>query len=263
LTRSFLGRVSGDDDLGLPEIASPIDLQILERVTATVPALSSPEGWHVQFGRELNATDDRDAFVPASANTTARVVLEGKQLGRFRVALASVRQELAPSTAEAMRIPRRARLAYRDVAAATNRLTLIAAIVPARAVTTHTLFVLRTQLSLGRQQILCALLNSFAANYLIRMRVSTHVTTALMSRLGVPMPSFESAVSQRLADLTEALASATTAIDVMPEYAELQAIAARLYGLKRGEFEHVLTTFPLIAADVRARCLAAFDEQPS
>ena len=59
-----------------------------------------------------------------------------------------------------------ARLAYRDIASATNRLTLIAAIVPARAVTTHTLFCLKTPLPLDAQQVLCALLNSFVANYL-------------------------------------------------------------------------------------------------
>jgi hypothetical protein len=40
------------------------------------------------------------------------------------------------------KIVRRARLAYRDVASATNRLTLIAAVIPARAATTHTLFCL-------------------------------------------------------------------------------------------------------------------------
>ena len=84
-------------------------------------------------------------------------------------------------------IPQRARLAYRDVASATNRLTLIAAIVPARAVTTHTLFCLKTRLPLAEQHVLCALLNSFVANYLIRLRVNTHVTVALVSRLPVPV----------------------------------------------------------------------------
>jgi hypothetical protein len=67
-----------------------------------------------------------------------------------------------------------------DVASATNRLTLIAAIVPADAVTTHTLFCLKTGLPLDAQHVLCALLNSFVANYLIRFRVNTHVTATLI-----------------------------------------------------------------------------------
>ena len=44
----------------------------------------------------------------------------------------------------------RPRLAYRDVASATNRLTLIAAILPPRCVSTHTVFCLRTPLSAAR-----------------------------------------------------------------------------------------------------------------
>src|SRR6187397_3021402 len=61
----------------------------------------------------------------------------------------------------------RARLAYRDVASPTNRLTLIAAIVPARVVTTHTLFCLKGEVDEYLQLFLCGVFNSFAANYLV------------------------------------------------------------------------------------------------
>jgi hypothetical protein len=263
LTRAFIERLSGEDDLGLPELAAPIDLDILERIAAAVPRLSSAGGWNVQFGRELNATDDRDAFVPATGRPDARIVLEGKHIEPFRVDLAMSRNELAADAEERVRIPRRARLAYRDVAAATNRLPLIAAVIPARAVTTHTLFVLRTPLPLERQHVLCALLNSFVANYLIRMRVSTHVTTALMSRLPVPVPAPNTAMAHRLAQLAQILATDQSLIEQRPEYAELQGLVARLYGLNRSEFEHVLSTFPLIDAEVKRRCLEAFDDGPS
>lgn len=256
LTRRLLERLSGENDMGIPAIASSADLNILERITATVPRLSSMDGWHAQFGRELNATDDRDSFVAAAGSGTGRVVLEGKQIEPFRVDLGSCRQALRESEDRRCRVPRRARLAHRDVAAATNRLTLIAAIVPARAVTTHTLSVLRAAMPIERQHALCALLNSFVANYLIRMRVSTHVTAALMSRLAVPVPDPET--ERRLSHLSHVLATAAGAVDSMPEYAELQAIAARLYGLHRSDFEHVLTTFPLIDATVKSHCLDVF-----
>src|SRR5690606_25971109 len=107
---------------------------------------SSPAGWHVHFGRELNASDDRAAFVPFSGDRTARPVVEGKQIEPFRVALDRSTSELRRGAEAARRVPLRSRLAYRDVASATNRLTLIAAIVPARAVTTHTLFCLKAPL---------------------------------------------------------------------------------------------------------------------
>ena len=157
-------------------------------------------------------------------------------------------------------LPHRARLAYRDVASATNRLTLIAAIIPARAVTTHTLFCLRTRLTLTEQHSLCALLNSFVANYLIRLRVNTHVTTALMSRLPVPVIREGHPFFDRLSSLATSLARATEAVEEMEEYAQAQALCAHAYQLRASQFEHILGTFPLIPEGVRAAVLAAFKD---
>jgi hypothetical protein len=257
ITRSFLARISGEDDLGIPELATPADLGIVDKVSATVPWLGL--GWNVHFGRELNASDDRGAFSPASETSAGRPVLEGKQIEPFRVSLQGCRYELNADAAVRVRVPRRPRLAYRDVASATNRLTLIAAIVPARAVTTHTLFCLKTPMALDRQLVLCALLNSYVANYLIRLRVNTHVTSALMSRLPVPVVEDTEPTFEKLRSLARALIDAATPVESLPEYAELQAIVARLYGLSSDEFEHVLSTFPLVLQEVRSASLARFN----
>jgi hypothetical protein len=77
-----------------------------------------------------------------------------------------------------------------------------------------------------------------------------------MARLPVPVPG--PAVESRLSRLSESLATAATAIDAMPEYAECQALAAQLYNLRRSEFEHMLTTFPLIEETLKRRCMDAF-----
>src|SRR4029453_8556808 len=110
------------------------------------------------FGRELNASDDRATFEPFEDSHTARPVIEGKQIEPFRVHVDRSRYQLKAGAHD--RVPRRARLAYRDIASATNRLTLIAALVPAKVVTTHTLFCLKTPLRLDAQHVLCGLLNS-------------------------------------------------------------------------------------------------------
>lgn len=259
LTRQFIERVSGPDDLGVPEIATGVDLQLVEQITATVPWLGSPAGWNVSFGRELNATDDRGSFAVATHSAWSRPVVEGKQVEPFRVAMDRSVLELRPDSARSRRVPRRARLAYRDVASATNRLTLIAAVIPARAVTTHTLFCLRTPLPIGRQQVLCALLNSLVANYLVRLRVNTHVTVSLVSRLPVPIVE-PGDTFDRLSMLADALARGEQPVDAMPEYAELQARVAHLYGLGDTDFAHVLSTFPLVDKSTRKACLAAFQE---
>jgi len=257
LTRALLARVSGADDLGVPEIATARDLRILEDVSARMPWLGAPDGWGAQFGRELNASDDRGLFVPFSGRPDARPVLEGKQIEPFRAVIGRCRYALAPGR-QAPRVPRRPRLAYRDVASATNRLTLIAAVVPPAAVTTHTLFCLKTPLPLDAQHVLCALLNSLVANYFVRMRVTTHVTVALVSRLPVPRLGPRDPRFARLASLAKTLAAGSAPAESMPAYAELQALVARIYGLSAGDFEHILATFPLIAEETRRRCLVEF-----
>ena len=258
LSRRLLARMSGDDDLGVPELATQTDLAIVEAVSDSTPRLGSRDGWHVAFGRELNASDDRGLFVPVVAASTGRPVVEGKQVDQFRVAVNRSLMEVGPSAAVDRRVPRRARLAYRDVASATNRLTLIAAIVPARAVTTHTLFCLRAPLPLSAQRVLCALLNSYVANYLIRLRVNTHVTVSLVSRLPVPLVAPEHPLFARLAACSEALSIGAAAAEDMEEYAEIQVIAARLYRLSATQFEHVLGTFPLVPSEVRDKTLRRF-----
>jgi hypothetical protein len=258
LTRAFLSRLSGDDDLGIPEVQSIRDLQIVERISASIPRLAHADGWHVQFGRELNASDDRHTFTAYTADRDARPVVEGKQIEPFRVSLEACRFELRRDATTRIDIPRRVRLAYRDVASATNRLTLIAALVPARAVTTHTLFCLKTRRSIAEQQVLCALLNSFVANYLVRMRVNTHVTVALVSRLPVPVVTDGEELFDRLRALSESLTRATGPVESMREYAELQALVAHAYGMGEEEFQHVLKTFPLISEAAREASLHEF-----
>jgi len=257
VTRALLGRVSGSDDLGIPEMVTERDLRILERVSARIPWLGASAGWHVRFGRELNMSDDRNSFRPFSGRPGTRPVLEGKHIEPFRVSMDGCRYELAHSSTSA-RVPRRARLAHLDVASATNRLTLIAAVVPASAVTTHTLFCLRTPIVLEAQHVLCGLLNSMIANYFVRMRVNTHVTVSLVSRLPVPLLTPRDPWFARLALHAKTLATATEPVETMAEYAEVQAMVARVYGLSEKDFEHVLGTFPLIAEGVRARCFAEF-----
>jgi hypothetical protein len=256
LTRRFLARVSGEDDLGIPELSSDVDLRLLEQISSRIPRLSATDGWAVRFGRELNATDDRAAFVPRTGERSSRPVVEGKQVEPFRVRLEMTRYELRDGGYR--KVARRPRIAYRDVASATNRLTLIAAVMPPRAVTTHTLFCLKTPLPLDSQHVLCALMNSFVANYLVRLRVTTHVTIALVSRLPVPVVPPDGQTFKRLLTLSSAVAAGTAPAEAMDEYAELQAVSARLYGLTEDDFAHVLGTFALMPDEVRSAALRHF-----
>jgi hypothetical protein len=248
----LLARVSGDD-LAIPQLRHPLDLTILERAVTLFPPLGSHAGWGVRFGRELNATDDRRHFQPRTAGVP---VLEGKHIGPFRTDLRSARYSVARKDIRQL-LPtapyNRPRLAYRDVASATNRLTLIAAILPKGCVSTHTLFCLRTSLPLRAQYFLCGLFNSFVLNYLVRLRVTTHVTTAIVERLPVSRLT-EAAAFREISSLARLLSRR----DDADAAARLQATVAALYQLTAAEFEYVLGTFPLVDREERDAALRVF-----
>jgi hypothetical protein len=236
------------DHLTIPGVTNAAALGIMTAVADRVPALGDPDGWNVRFGRELNATDDRHRFVPLRAGLLP--IVEGKQLSPFTI-------DLSRSTHAVAGTPSRPRIAYRDVASATNRLTLIAAMLPANVISTHTVFCLKTDLDEESQWCLLGLMNSLVANYLVRLNVTTHVTASLMSRLPVPKPPPHAREFTELSALSRRLA--TRGIDnSIDDYARLNAIAAALYGLTAAQFHLVLTTFPLISQEQRDLCIAEF-----
>jgi len=253
LTPALIRRLSGDD-LVIPDLRTPLDLAIVERAAALFPPLGSESGWSARFGRELNATDDREHFRPAGEGLP---IVEGKQIEPFRVDLESARHAVTARDARQLLDPprhERPRLGYRDVASATNRVTLIAAILPSGCVSTHTVFCLRTPLPLQSQLFLCGLFNSFVVNYLVRCRVTTHVTTATIE--GLPIPRREDAprAFREIAALARLLGRRSEPAAL----ACLHARVAEIYQLTTAEFEHVLGTFPIIPREERDAALRLY-----
>lgn len=256
LRRALLERISGPH-LAIPEIRSAADLALVSRLAFTHPALGDPDGWGVRFGRELNASDDRPQFVERSPVSRDQCpILEGKHVQPFSVNVSAARsaipQAVAARLLDRARTFGRARLAYRDVSSATNRLTLIAAVIPPGAVTTHTLFCLKGDLPPDVHHFLCGVFNSFVANYLVRLRVTTHVTAGIIDRLPVPRPSEDSAAFREIVRLARTLSAAPGETGAA---ARLQGAVARLYACTPAELGHVLETFPLIDDGFKQSCL--------
>jgi hypothetical protein len=253
VTPALLRRLSGAG-LAIPSIRNAAELQLVERLVSRWPALSSERGWAARFGRELNRSDDRRLLSAAGAGMP---VVEGKHIEPFGVRLDRCELRVPPGAglpgAELRAAARRHRLAYRDVASATNRLTLIAALVPPGAVTVHTVFCLRGAVPLADQVALCCLLNSFVANWLARMWVTTHLGTSTVERLPVPRPPSSTPLASRLRDLGRVLLRAGG--HDADAYAEVQGLAAVLYGLTAGEFASILDTFPLVETGTKAAAL--------
>jgi hypothetical protein len=253
LSPALLQRLTGSD-LAIPEIRRPLDLAISERAAVLFQPLGSPTGWNARFGRELNATDDRAEFGRPGA---ALPVVEGKQIQPFRVNLGAARFSITARAAARRVEPARfgrPRLAYRDVASATNRLTLIAAVLPASCVSTHTLSCLRTPLPSRAQYFLCGLFNSLVLNYLVRLRVTTHVTTGVVEGLPVPQEHHAPRAARAIAALARLLSRKADS----DGWVTLQVTVARLYQLTPAELDHVLGTFPLIPSADRDAVRRAF-----
>jgi hypothetical protein len=235
----------------IPDLRRPDDLIWLDRISRAHPALGSAGGWGLTFGRELNASDDRRHF-----GDRGLPVLEGKCIGPFRVDPQPAAQHVLEHIARRL-LPHapfdRPRLAYRDVSGAGNQRTLIAAILPAGAVTTHTLFCLRTPLDLDKQHYLCGLFNSYILNAVVRLLMGSHVTTSLVE--GLPVPTWQgSDVEIRILKLARRLSRHPRSAAVE---AALQATVARLYGFDAKTFAGILESFPLVSAADRERALSA------
>ena len=125
---------------------------------------------------------------------------------------------------------------------------------PAGSVSTHTVFCLRTRLPLRAQHLLCGFFNSFVVNYLVRLRVTTHVTTATVEQLPIPTPDCAPAACREIAAMARLLARRPDPAAL----ARLNARVAGLYQLTVAEFQHVLDTFPLIPLEERQETLRVF-----
>jgi len=236
----------------IPDLRTAHDAALIDEVMRRWPALGGTSGWGVQFGRELNVTEDRAAFADRGL-----AVIEGKDIQPFAVVTRTPRFRIAPAAA-ARALPGRAfehpRLAYRDVSAVSNRQSLIAAIVPPGVVTTHTLFCLKTPIDLERQHFLCACFNSYVLNAIVRLLMGGHLTTSLVE--GLPVPQWTgSKAQQRIARLSRTISEHDAPPTVT---ARLQALVAREYGIDHGTFARVLEGFPLVPEAERRNALSQF-----
>lgn len=265
LARDRSGEPSRDDDvrlsavqvarvggasLRIPFVQRRAELAMADRLAAQFPPFGGG-AWNGRFGRELNATEDRQAFGPAGLP-----VIEGKHIEPFRTRETESTTRIGRDAALTL-MPdgrfERQRLAYRDVSGHGNRQSLIAAIVPADVVTTHTLFCLRTALSDEALHFLCAVFNSYVINAIVRMLMGSHLTTSLVEHL--PVPDGRDRRYRRIARLARRRRRTSD-----PRLnAAIQAQVARMYGVAREEFAVVLEGFPLVPVEDRHRAAVLFD----
>lgn len=250
LTRHLLRRAGPDE--AVPSLQDGDELLVLERLLAC-PRLGEG-GWGLQFGRELNATEDRARLVHGDEGLR---VVDGKHVQAFAVRppVSGLRITEEAAREALPQAPWRAwRLAYRDVSGPTNTRSLIAALLPPACVSTHTLFCLRTPTPLARQVYLCGLLNSLVADWFVRRYLGSHVTTRLIASVPVPRPPAGSGARRQVVMLVLHLMRHP---DDQDAQVALQAVSASLYGLDLEAMRTVLRDFPRLDDAVRRRILGA------
>ncbi|HRJ07432.1 MAG TPA: hypothetical protein PK490_00290 [Prosthecobacter sp.] len=188
------------------------------------------------------------------------------------------------------------RLAFRDIAASTNERTMIASILPPNVVCPDTvrldevyfdsvqdgrLMLNQTHFSNHVRLCVVALFNSFIVDYLIRQKVTSHVSLFYVYQLPIPRLTAQDAAFRPLVERAARLVGTSAAFDdLLKEVfgpkathrshgvpdpatrqrlrAEMDALVARLYGLTEPEFTHILATFPLVNESVKTETLNTF-----
>ncbi|MGA2738964.1 MAG: ATP-binding protein, partial [Bryobacteraceae bacterium] len=296
LTTDLIRRLS-PDSLSIMELKNETDVRIAEKMLRFPFLREQLTGnWNVQLTREFDMTGDSDLYQTKPGK--GRVPLfEGKMINQFTASFSKPRYWVARKAGR-LRVlgktedrgqklePDCYRLCFRDVASNTNERTMISAILPP-CFFGHTISAVRVLgtdgaeiLPMPVQAFLCGVWNSFAVDYMVRAKVSSHLSFFYVYQLPIPRlpandPAFI-AIMNRSARLIcsspefDAVAhefglkgpdeGATNPTERALLRAELDGIVANLYGLTEEEFAYILTTFPVVPEATKDAALAAFRE---
>jgi glutaredoxin-related protein len=295
LTWDLVRRLS-PSSVSVLEFKNLIDLSIADK-TFKFPLLGSEveDSWRVNLASEFHMTNDSNLF-KTSPGTGRLPLYEGKMIHQFTVEWKEPKYWLDEGEARKALLGREAdigqeleyqgyRLGFRDVARSTDERTMIMAMLPRRVYCNHKLptAVVRSKegrLDLRAALLLCAVLNSFVADYLFRLRVSANLTFFVVYQTPVPRLLDTDVVYSALVLLSAKLVCSTEAFaDLWLEIigspwseqeaagdparraqlrAEIDGLVAHLYGLSEEEFAYILSTFPVVSESVKDAALAAY-----
>lgn len=290
MTKAMIVKVA-PDSLSFMEFKSEIDKQIVKKMLR-FPMLGEEleSNWNVKFSSEFHMTNDRDIFKTESG--PGRLPLyEGKMIWQFEHGYAKPRYWVDLKEGRSRVIGSRNtdegqflnyqyyRLVFRDVTASTNERSFISAIIPGGFIgnTLPEVNVISKKdetLSL----VLLALFNSYVSDWYLRSKITNHINFFYLKQLPIPRLKFGTDLYYRLNELVAQLICNSEKFEDLakrmglkiyepgvsdPEEraklrAEIDAIVAHVYGLSKDEFEHILSTFPIVDQDIKDLTLETF-----
>jgi hypothetical protein len=277
----ILNRLYADTPLLRESMSEVWDLQLANEFHMTNHRhLFNEEGrgWPVYEGRMVDQFDHRVAYWRSGHGRRAKWHYSSAP-DRFSSDYPwRAQYYIAPDVARERQVQKYSERVWRigicDVTAPTNRRTVIAAMLPMRCAagnTLNTAVIASDQDNAKKTLYLLAVLNSFAFDYIVRFSVKLHLNQFIL--LANPVPRLTpgdihfDAIVPRAARLTCTTADfADLWTHVMDEpwdptkgaretaerqrlRDELDVLVARLYGVSREAFAHILGTFPLVFPD--------------
>lgn len=184
------------------------------------------------------------------------------------------------------------RIGIRKIASNTNERTLIAALIPPNSPAGNSLSVhfpyhhtkdaySALRYSLSELLFMLSIFNSFVADYTIRSKMTTNLSLFVLYQLPIPRlteehsdfrplveraarligtaPEFDDLIKEVFGKkATHKTHGVTDPQDRLTIRAEIDALVARLYDLSVDEFQHILTTFPLVDEATKSQTLNAY-----
>ena len=282
-------RALAPETWSFPELKTALDARIAAQIATSLPPLNlDKRGWGLTYCLELMADKDA-AFFHDSQDLLERYgskptdlrwtspdgvewwpLVEGFLLYQLEFPAAGKVPEkwvrasemtglVARRNEDGTSVMDHFRVAWRDVASATNERSSIAAVIPPRTAAKHKAPTVRGGSLSGEEALaLAALMSSFCFDYLVRFKGATSLTYGYMN--ATPAPTFRQValVAPLAAEVTcqsgefDALWSAISEQprptldwwEVGDRRARIDAICARAYGVSLAQYTAILSTFP-------------------
>jgi hypothetical protein len=280
------------DSHSVLEFGSGLDLVIAKKMWGHPLLKEHVDGaWRMTLSRELHMTDDSDLFKtkPLKGHLP---LFEGKMIHQYVADFAEPKYWLDEKEVRLRLLGReriddgralnyqQPRLAFREIARNTDERTMIATMLPPNVFANHKLTLVSFDDGAGSQLValsVLAQLNSFVFDFVVRQRVSSSVSMHAIYQLPMPRVGAADPRFGALARRSAALVCTDPRFDVLAKAgrlskhsvvndsterarlrAEIDGLAAHLYGLTEEEFAHILASFPLVADPVKVAARNAY-----
>ncbi|MBD2147406.1 DNA methyltransferase [Sphaerospermopsis sp. FACHB-1194] len=286
------------DSISIMEFKTDLELSIAQKSAKHYPLHDEKSIYnHINFAREL-APDSQSEYYKISSSKNLFRLLEGRNIHQFTHQFSSeFRYWITEKDARKIILGKTKdigqkldyqtyRLAFRKIARNTDIRTMISTIIfPSLCVENlQTVIMLDDR---GKQIVsytdilyLCSIFNSFTYDYLLRLKVSANINFFFVYSTQVPRLTEKDEYFNEIVERAAKLICTTAEYDELAKEvglgshkngiteerergkirAELDGIIAHLYGLTESEFSHILSTFPIVAEEVKNAALNAYRE---